>query len=718
MRAGARISEALVTKGNPPAPLIPMPSYRSLLPGAACSILLAGSLTSVPAAAQGAPSSAVAFPPPLKVFDTGYIDRSVNACTDFFQFANGGWLKHDTIPPAFSTSGVGKEMTDRNELVVRSVLDDAMAGRSRLPAGNTARKLGTFYASCMDSTRAESEGLNPLRAELSRIAAINDRSALVSEITVLQPMRTGVVFSYFPEVDPKDATHYMAGLGQGGLGMPDRDYYTKTDSASAALRAKYVAHVVRTLSLAGESSIEAGADAQRIMALETEFAKASMTRVQQRDPNATYHKLSLVDLEKLAPSIYWEAYFRGIGVRTTPAFVDVGQPDFFKRASELLSTVPLEDWRAYLRYHLVSAASPWLSTPFVNEDFAYGSLYSGAKELLPRWKRCLRTTDSRLGEALGEAYVAKTFSPQAKALARQVIDDIRTSFRDRLTALTWMSDSTRKYALLKLSQMNEKVGYPDKWRDYSALQVEEGPFAANLLRSSSFLWNRTVDRPGKPVDKTEWGMTVPTVNAYYDPSLNEMVFPAGALLPQTFDASGDMAANYGSLGGSWAGHELTHGFDDEGRHYDAAGNLRDWWVPGDSIQFTQQAQRMVDQFNSYVQVDTVHVNGKLTLGENIADYGGLLTAYDALERALNRSGDRRMIDGYTPEQRFFVAYAQSWRENTRPERLRSRVLTDPHAPAYWRTNGPVSNMTAFAKAFGCKPGDAMVRPASLMPQIW
>jgi len=695
-----------------------MPFVRPLLLGAACSIVLAGSLLSVPAAAQGAPSSAVAFPPPLKVFDTAHLDPSVSACTDFFQFANGGWLKHDTIPPAFSTSGVGKEMTDRNELVVRSVLDDAMATRQTQPAGSTARKLGTFYASCMDSTRAETEGINPLRPELARIAAVSSRADLVHEITLLQPKRTGVLFGYSPEADPKDATHYIAWIGQGGLGMPDRDYYTKTDSSSAALRAKYVAHVGRILALSGESDAAATTDAQRVMSIETELAKASMTRVAQRDPNATYHKTSVSDLQKLAPAFDWPVYFRTIGVSTTPAFVNVAQPDFFKRASELVATMPLEDWRAYLRYHLVSAASPWLSPPFVKEDFTYSALYSGAKELLPRWRRCLRVTDSRMGEALGEAYVAKTFSPQAKALAKQVIDDIRASFRDRLTALAWMSDSTRKYALMKLARMNEKVGYPDKWRDYSALEVSEGPFAPNILRSNTFLWNRTVNRPGKPVDKTEWGMTVPTVNAYYDPSLNEMVFPAGALLPQTFDASGDMAANYGSLGGSWAGHELTHGFDDEGRHYDAEGNLRDWWVPSDSVRFTEQAQRMVDQFSGYIQVDTAHVNGKLTLGENIADYGGLLTAYDALERALNRSGQRTIIDGYTPEQRFFIAYAQSWRENTRPERLRSRVMTDPHAPAYWRTNGPVSNMAAFAKAFGCKPGDPMVHPLAVVPQIW
>jgi putative endopeptidase len=323
-----------------------------------------------------------------------------------------------------------------------------------------------------------------------------------------------------------------------------------------------------------------------------------------------------------------------------------------------------------------------------------------------------------LGEALGQAYVDKTFSPKAKAEAKQVIDDIRESFRNRVTNLTWMSDSTKRYALGKLARMNEKVGYPDKWRDYSALRVEDGSFAANLLRANEFEWQRTINRPGKPVDKTEWDITVPTVNAYYDPSVNEMVFPAGALLPQTFDASGDMAANYGSLGGSWAGHELTHGFDDEGRHYDAEGNLRDWWAGSDSVAFNAQAQKVVDQFTGYIQVDTLHVNGKLTLGENIADYGGLLTAYDALERALARSGVRTNVGGYTPEQRFFIAYAQSWREHTRPEQLKTRVTVDPHAPAFWRTNGPVSNMPSFAKAFNCKPGDPMVRSPESVPQIW
>jgi putative endopeptidase len=674
--------------------------------------------TAAGAQAPGAPMSAVPIPPTLKVFDPSFIDTSANACQDFFAFANGAWVKRDTIPAAFSTSGVSKDMTDRNELVVRSVLDDAMAQRHAKPANSTVAKLGTFYASCMDSARAEKDGISPIKAQLDEITAVNTRPALVKEIAKLQTDGVNVLFNFFPAADPKDAAHYIAWASQGGLGMPDRDYYTNTDPASDSLRQKYVAHIKRTLALTGESETEAAADAKRILALETELAKASMTRIQRRDPNATYHKTSVADLRAMAPAIDWPVYFRSVGMTVPVAFLNVAQPEFMKRSSALLTTLPLDDWRAYLRYHLVSAASPYLSTPFVNEDFKYSALYSGAKELLPRWKRCLRTADDKLGEALGEAYVAKTFSPEAKAQAKQIIDDIRASFRDRIQKLTWMSDSTKRYAMAKLASMNEKVGYPDKWRDYSKLRVVEGPFASNVFRANDFEWERVANRPGKPVDKTEWEMTVPTVNAYYNPSVNEMVFPAGALAPQTFDPNGDLASNYGSLGGSWAGHELTHGFDDEGRRFDPQGNLRDWWTPTDSIRFTEQAQLVVDQFNNYIQVDTIHVNGKLTLGENLADYGGLMTAYDALERALDRTGQREIIDGYTPEQRFFIAYAQSWRTHTRPERLRTRVKTDPHAPAEWRTNGPVSNMPQFAEAFHCKPGDPMVRPADKIAHIW
>ncbi len=414
----------------------------------------------------------------------------------------------------------------------------------------------------------------------------------------------------------------------------------------------------------------------------------------------------------------WTRYFRAIGLLAPVRKVNVAEPDFVRRVDSLLQTTPLPAWRAYLKYHAIASAARWLSTPFVQEDFAFRSRFSGARALLPRWKRCLREADGDLGEALGEAYVAKTFPPEARQRARAVIDDIRAAMRERLQHLTWMSDATRAQALDKLARMGEKVGYPDQWRDYTRLRVSEGSFVLNVAQANAFEWQRTVNRPGTPVDTTEWGITVPTVNAYYDPSKNEMVFPAGALMPQTFDPLADDGANYGSLGGSWAGHELTHGFDDEGRHYDAAGNLRDWWQPSDSVHFTEQASLVEHQFNDYIQVDTFHVNGKLTEGENIADWGGLLVGYDALESRLARNGRPGLIDGYTPEQRFFIGYAQSWRVHVRPEQLRTRVTVDPHAPEQWRVNGPLSNIAAFARAFGCKEGDPMVRPKDKVPAIW
>ncbi|HTT69453.1 MAG TPA: M13 family metallopeptidase [Gemmatimonadales bacterium] len=669
-------------------------------------------------AAQGATTPLPAASRPLKVLDPAFIDQTANACVDFMQYANGAWLAHDTIPAAYSSSGVGRDMGDHNELVVRSVLDDAMAQRAAQPQGSTPRKLGTFYASCMDSAAIESAGLSPIRPWLRDIDRITTRSRLPAVIAELQVRGIDLVYRYSPDVDPHDAAHYMAWLSQAGLGLPDRDYYTNTGPSADSTRQQYLEHVTRIFRLAGERAAQATRDAHQVMRLETELAKASLTRLELRDPSATDHPMTIASLAALAPAPSWPRYFRSIGVTVPVARVNVAEPGFVRRVGALLRTAPLGQWRAYLRYHAVAEAAPWLSTPFVQEDFAFSSRFTGAKALLPRWKRCLRETDGDLGEALGQAYVAKTFPPEARARARAVIDDIRAAFGERLRHLAWMSDSTRAQALDKLARMREKVGYPDQWRDYGRLVSEEGPFILNVARANAFEWQRVVNRPGAPVDTTEWGITVPTVNAYYDPSRNEMVFPAGALVPQTFDASADDGANYGSLGGSWAGHELTHGFDDEGRHYDAAGNLRDWWTAADSVHFNQQADLVARQFDGYLQVDTFHVNGKLTLGENIADYGGLLTGYDALEQALKRDGRPGLIDGYTPEQRFFLSYAQSWRVHNRPERLRTRVTVDPHAPEQWRVNGPLSNIAAFAEAFGCKPGDPMVRSADSIPHIW
>jgi putative endopeptidase len=673
-------------------------------------------------AAQARPARpASALPadlPPLKVIDVAYMDRSANACGDFFQFANGGWFNHDTIPAAYSSSGVGRDMGDRNELVVKSVLDDVMARRSALPAGSTPRKLGTFYASCMDSTAIERAGATPIRPWLLAIDSVTSKAQLVTQLGTLQKNGANVGFFYSPDVDQHDATRYIAAFSQGGLGLPDRDYYTKTDAGSDSTRRAYVAHATKLLTLAGQGAMPASNDAVQVLALETEMAKSQLTRVQRRDPAATDHPMPLADFQTLTPSITWTAYFQTVGLTVAVTKVNIGEPDYFKRLNALIDSVPLPVWRAYLRYHAISAAANWLSTPFVNENFAFSSRFSGAKALLPRWKRCGRVTDNELGEALGQTYVSKTFSPEARARAKAVIDDIRSAFGERLKRLSWMSDSTRAQALIKLAKMGEKVGYPDRWRDYTRLESVEGPFVLNVARADKFEWERVVNRPGTPVDTTEWGITVPTVNAYYDGTRNEMVFPAGALAPQTFDPKADDAGNYGSLGGNWAGHELTHGFDDEGRHYDADGNLRDWWLAADTATFTREADKVVAQFNGYIQVDTFHVNGKLTEGENIADYGGVLTGFDALQRALERNGRPGLIDGFTPEQRYFISYAQGWRVHNRDATLKTRVVTDPHAPEKWRVNGPLSNSAEFAKAFGCKAGDAMVRAPELVPKIW
>jgi putative endopeptidase len=655
---------------------------------------------------------------PLKVVDLGMVDTTAGACTDFFQYATGTWLARDTIPPDYSSSGVGRDMADRNELVVRSVLEDASASRRSAAPGSTLRKLGTFYGTCMDSAAVERQGLDPMRPLLKAVDRISTRAGLIRQAGALQRQGVDALFSFFPQPDAHDAAHYQAWFYQGGLGMPDRDYYTKAGASSDSLRQAYVAHIAKYLAMAGATEAAAARDAGRIMSLETEMAKASLTRVEQRDPLALDHPTSRAELHALMPGIDWPAYFASVGMTVPINTVNVAMPTFFGRLDSLLATVPLADWRAYLRFHILASAAPMLSTPWIREDFAFRSRFSGAKALLPRWKRCLRRTDGQIGEALGEAYVAKAFSPEARAGAKEVIDNIRAAFGERLDHLSWMSEATRQAAHAKLAGMGEKVGYPDKWRDYTRLVVKEGPFVLNAMQADLFEWDRQINRPGMPVDTTEWGITVPTVNAYYDPSKNEMVFPAGALVPQTYDPAADDGANYGSLGASWAGHELTHGFDDEGRHYDAAGNLREWWTPEDSVHFSEQAARIVQQYDGYVQVDTFHVNGRLTEGENIADYGGVLVGYDALQRALERHGRPGLIEGYTPEQRFFLAYAQSFRTNVRPEQLRTWVTTNPHSPERWRVNGPLSDVEAFARAFGCKAGDPMVRPRDLVPDIW
>ena len=671
--------------------------------------ILAPGAVAVTSAAQSAP--VVKVGPPLNVAD---LDRSVAACTDFYHFANGGWLKSNPIPPQYSTWGSFSELTERNNVLLREVLESA-ASRAATTKDADTRKVGTFYASCMDSSAAEAAGAKPLAAEMKRIDAISNRAQLTAQIAHMHAVGLGGLFGFGSDQDAKNSSLVIASAGQGGLGLPNRDYYTKTGAASDKIRDTYVAHIARTFVLAGESPAEAAADAGRVMSLETALAIASLTPVQLRDPLASYHPMSLEQADAVTPLFPWKDFLSIVGLPHLTS-LNIGQPDFFRAVNKALQDFPIPDWRAYLRWKLLDGSAGSLSSAFVNENFAFRSTLTGAKEMLPRWRRCLSATDGVLGEALGREYVKVAFTPAAKAKALEIADNLRAVMKERIEHAEWMSPDTRQQALVKLASFNRKIGYPDKWRDYSQLQVERAPFAVNIMHARQFGTQRNLEKIGKPVDRGEWFMTPPTVNAYYSPQLNEVVFPAGRLQSPFFHPTYDDGANYGGIGGT-IGHEMSHGFDDEGRQFDAHGNLRDWWTAEDAKRYTERATVVEKQYDAYTVLDTVHVNGKLTLGENLADVVGVSVAFDALEKAI-AGKPKPLIDGFTPEQRFFLAYAQARRANVRPEQALLAIRNDPHSPGEYRVNGPLANMPQFAQAFSCKAGDAMVRPDSLRANIW
>ncbi len=651
-----------------------------------------------------------------------YLDTTCAPCTDFFGFANGAWLKTAQIPASYSGTGAGRELHDRNTETLRGVLEAAAAAAAADTTHDPMlQKLGAFYGSCMDSVAIERAGATPIADELRRIDSLRTPRDLQRELARFNRMQIFAAFSFAAEADPKQSSRNIGQLYQAGLGLPDRDYYLKTDPASDSLRQQYVAHVARTLALLGEPDSTAQLHAQQVMTFETALAESSMTLVAQRDPNAVYHKMTVRDLQALAPALDWPAFFVAVDVPllgSAGAALDVSQPAFIRLVSARVATMPLDEWRVYLRWQLANALAPSLSSPFFNEDFGFQSVLWGVKEPLPRWKRCAAATDEAMGEALGKAYVAMQFSAAAKARVLEMVNNLQAALAARILRLDWMSDSTKIQAYAKLDAVLKKIGYPDVWRDYSALEIQAAwPYATNVQRGREFEQRRQLAKVGHPVDRTEWGMSPPTVNAYYNPSLNEIVFPAGILHPPYFDPAADDAVNYGAIG-SVIGHEMTHGFDDQGRQYDAQGNLRDWWTANDARRFTDRAQRVVAQFNGYVAVDTFHINGQLTLGENIADLGGLTIAYYAFEKSLQGKPRPPAIDGFTAEQRFLLGFAQGWRNLTRPEAIRLRTLTDPHSPPRWRVNGSVSNLTEFARAFGCKAGDGMVRPDSVRADVW
>jgi predicted metalloendopeptidase len=524
------------------------------------------------------------------------------------------------------------------------------------------------------------------------------------------------LFLFGSTQDAKDSSQMIGGADQGGLGLPDRDYYTRTDEKSKQLLQQYGEHVAKMLVLAGADSAKAASESSTILQFETRLAEASMNRVDRRDPDKTYHKMDRAQLKALMPNWSWEDYFQDLGY-TNITFVDVSEPQFFEAASQAIKDAPLDTWKMYLRWHLVNSSANFLSDPFVDENFNFnGRILVGTKELLPRWKRCVSATDRQLGEALGQSYVQKYFPPQAKARALELVNNLTAALREDLQTLSWMSPATKQQALNKLSAFTRKIGYPDKWRDYSAYAVDRVPYVLYQIHGSQFEFKRDLDKIGKPVDRAEWGMSPPTVNAYYNAELNEIVFPAGILQPPFFDPNADDASNYGGIG-SVIGHEMTHGFDDHGRKFDGQGNLRDWWTPEDAKNFEQRAECVEKQFDSFVVQDDLHENGKLELGESIADLGGLNIAYRALQKA--EKGDTPPpIEGLTADQRFFLSFSQLWASNDRPEFERLLVNTDPHPLPRFRAIASPQNMPEFAKAFGCKEGDALARPSAIRCQIW
>jgi endothelin-converting enzyme/putative endopeptidase len=674
-------------------------------------IFAAGALL-LPALAmgQGASTTAQDSTKQIRSFDVEAMDKTVDPCTDFYQFACGSWRKANPIPADRGAYSRFAELDDNNHFVLRDILNQISANDPKRDANDT--KVGDYYASCIDEAAINKKGLAPLQPELAKIAAIKSKSDLPKYLGDAQLFGTRAFFNFGSEPDAKDAKMTIAGTGQGGLGLPDRDYYFRDDAKSVALREAYVAHVANMFKLAGDSPEVAAAKAKTVMRIETALAKNSLDRTSRRNPDNVFHKLSVKDLAAMSPAFDWNQYFVASGAPKFDA-LNVAEPEFFKTMNQVIASESLADLKTYMSWHVLTLAAPFLPKDFVDENFNfYGKQLTGAKELRPRWRRCVNFTDGDIGEALGKAYVKRNFPPEAKQHMLEMIHQLEASLGEDIQGLPWMTDTTKQQALVKLKAIAEKIGYPDKWRDYSSLKIVRGDALGNSLRANIFESKRQLAKIGKPVDRSEWGMTPPTVNAYYNPLENNINFPAGILQPPFFDAKGDDATNFGAIV-AVIGHEATHGFDDEGRRFDAEGNLRDWWTAEDGKAFEERAQCIVNEYGNFVAVDDVHLNGKLTLGENAADNGGLRVAYMSLKKAIK---DDQAIKGFTPDQRFFIGWAQVWCENVRPESSRSQALSNEHSPGQFRVNGVVSNMPEFQKAYNCKADAKMVNAKAC--RVW
>jgi endothelin-converting enzyme/putative endopeptidase len=682
-----------------------MPPYREPfnVQNALPRLVLALCLIAAPAPAQ----SPAASDPGL---DHAMLDTKTSPCDNFYRFACGGWIDANPIPADESSWRVDQVLSLRNRETLRAILEKAAMS----PTPET-EKIGNYYAACMDEAKIESLGLKPLQPGLARIAALTSKDRLPELIANLHRIGVGALFAFGSGQDAKNAEAEIAIADQGGMGLPDRDYYLKTDPQTRKIRDAYQAHIARMFVLSGASEAEAEGKAKSVMAVETALAKGALDRVARRDPQQTYHLLDRAALNALTPGFDWAAYLAPAGAPPVKS-VDVTEPKFLQTAAQTVAKTSLDDLKTYLTWHLIDAAAPWLPKAFVDENFAFnGKILTGTKEIRPRWKRCVDAVDAELGEDLGRAYVATTFPPAAKVATEAMVDAVAQAFEADLKSLDWMSAETKAKAVTKLSQMRRKIGYPDRWRDYSALIVSRDDMLGDAMRAAGFEMDRELNKIGKPVDRGEWEMTPPTVNAYYDPQMNDINLPAGILQPPFFSPEYDDAINYGETGGGTVGHEMTHGFDDEGRQYDGYGNLVDWWTKQDAVRFGKRAQCVVDQYSGYTAIDKIHINGKLTLGENVADLGGVRLGYAALMKIL-AGKVQSDIGGFTPAQRYFIGYAQSWCGSTRPESVRLRTVTDPHSPPEYRVNGVVSDMPEFRAAFSCK-ANAPMAPAKVC-RVW
>jgi len=663
---------------------------------------------------QTANGPALPYSPSL---DLSSMDMSIDPCVNFYQYACGGWRKKNPIPADQTSWSVYGKLYQDNLNFLRGILEQAASNSNERDA--VTQKVGDFYASCVDEAGIEKSGLEPIKAELEAIARLNSVRELAPLVARLQMVTGGyrsILFRGGSDQDPDNSEQVIASLDQGGLGLPDRDYYTKEDAKSKETRERYVQHVQKIFELLGDNPEVAKKNAETLMRMETALAKASMTRVERRDPYKLKNKMKIPGLEELAPNFDWQAYYSALQYPKIE-ILNVGDPAFMKQVNASLADEPLANWKTYLRFHVADSSAQYLPAKFVQENFEFYRKYlRGAKEKEPQWKRCVRYTDFLLGEALGQAYVRKVFSPELKQSTLGMVRRIEDAMAKRIEQLDWMSPETKQQALVKLAGIRNKIGYPDRWRDYSAVKIERTEFLGNVQRATEFENRRQIAKIGKPVDHGEWDISPPTVDAYYNPQMNDINFPAGVLQPPLYDAKMDDAPNYGNTGGT-IGHELTHGFDDEGSQFDAKGNLKNWWKEEDRKKFDERTKCVSDQYSQYLVVDEVHINGELTKGEDVADLGGEILAYIAWGAA-TAGKNLQPVDGLTPEQRFFIGFAQWDCSNERSEDLRVRAQTDPHSPAQYRINGVVVNMPEFAKAFSCRAGQPMVKPADKICKVW